>query len=141
MTESILGWLREETFDRYSLMAEILRLKGYEDRPMPWFNILVWSIATMMILLASWKIITSLLAWYKKPSDCPQKLFRKLVQKHGLSASETRLIYQLASSIPGSLPSSILFVDPSLWKAGDASPNDIEVHRRLFQKIFGSPLI
>lgn len=132
--QSIPGLL-EQTF-----WAEIFRIQGYDIYKTSWMSIFGWVLASFMVLLASWKIATNAIRWYRRPCSSAVRLFRRLIHQHRLTRDESKIIFGLAKQLPADVPHAALFVDPSLWKiSGEGIPGAGSLEP-LFEKLFGCPI-
>jgi hypothetical protein len=120
-------------------VAAIQRIEGYDRVLFKWWYVAL-PIAALMIALAIWKATVILVAWVRKPSDCPNKLFRRLAKLHRLNREELELLTVLSETLPSDVPGSVLFVEPTSW-AWNQEPiaNKVDLGEKLFAKIFGFP--
>jgi hypothetical protein len=128
-----------KSFDIYCssfLYADIFRLQGYDKVKTPWSSIILWTFASVMVLIAIWTIAILFANWYRKPKYSQEKLFKTLARTHRLSAKEVALMNQLAKKLPPSVPAAVLFIEPSYWKS--FSTGQKEGASELASKIFGS---
>jgi hypothetical protein len=126
-------------YESIFLLAEILRIEGYDRVTLKWWWFLLPIIA-LMVLLACWRLTVQLIQIWMRPRANPTGLFRLLAGVHRLNKAERALISKLKCTLPSGAPLALLFADPSCWawkKITD--PRTIEPLEKLYLKIFGFP--
>jgi len=119
--------------------AAIQRLEGY-DRILFQWSWVGWAVATLMVLLASWKLVVISIQWWHKPRSNPLRLLNQLAHAHRLSRVEKALLNEITSSHPSGAQAAILFIDPSAWSWKQIQdPKTLESAKKLYAKIFGFP--
>lgn len=120
------------------IWMSVQRIEGYDRIIMRWWWFIAL-IAALMILLALWKSLTLLIAWFKRPRSNPRRLFSQLVRIHKLNKKEKILLNALRKKLPDAHQHALIFVEPTVWPWANIEEDGRANLAALFQKIFGFP--
>jgi hypothetical protein len=117
----------------------VQRIEGYDRLIVRWWWFAA-AIATLMIVLALWKLVVVFTVWWNRPRVNPIRLFQQLARLHRLTKQEIKLLRNLSAKLPNEVHAAILYVDPATWCWSQIDETDMRnALEKVYEKIFGFP--